>query len=146
MSKKNNVFLEQKNLLNYILTIILVGVLFAVMIKVPSPLVITFAALAIGAMILITFATYYELREEYIYIRNGFLVNKIYYRKIKEIGKCKKILPKYPKLFKDKIYIKHGENLVTGVSYLSPKDLKKFEKELNKKIEIKGADLHDKKN
>ncbi len=143
---KKEMYLEQKSLIMYITNIAVVGILIGVVIKVPSPLVIIFSALAISAIILITFATYYEFRKEYLYIRNGFLSSKIYYIKIKEIGECKKVLKIDDRWTRDKIYIKHGDNFLVGTSYLAPKNIEEFKEKLQKKIEEeKGEINHDKK-
>lgn len=149
--KKNNkenkkIYVEKKSLIMYMCNIAIIGVLVGVMIKVPSALVIIFSALAISAIILITFATFYEFRDDYLYIRNGFLSSKIYYYKIKEIGDCKKILKLDDKWTRDKIYINHGNNFLIGTSYLAPKNIEEFKEKLNKKIEEnKGENIDDKK-
>lgn len=144
--KLNKRYLEKRGLLIEILSIIVTIIIFIVMIKVPAPIMIVASTISISAIILITFASFYEFRDDYLYIRNGFLVNKVYYDKIKEIGDCKKIFKLNNKWIKDKVYINHGRTFMMGCTYIIPENLKEFKKELQKRIDVqKGEISYDKK-
>lgn len=146
MKKKNEIYLEKRGLISYIVAIVAIVFLLVIAISVPVPLVIFTSTIAISAVVLITFASFYEFRDEYLYIRNGFLVNKIYYNKIKKIGDCKKILKLSDKWIKNRVYINHGESFTMGCTYIIPRDVKKFKKQLQDKIDSqKGEITYDKK-
>lgn len=146
MKKKKEIYIEKRGRISYILSTIAIVFLIMIMISVPVPIVILTSTIAISAVVLITFASYYEFRKEYLYICNGFLVNKIYYSKIKKIGDCKRILKLNDKWIKNKVYINHGNNFMMGCSYIIPKDVKKFKERLQKEIDNqKGEITYDKK-
>lgn len=79
------------------------------------------------------FYTYYELREEYIYVREGMLWWKIKYDNIKSL-KLAENLYSSSALSRKRIEIKEkGKGFIAGTTYISPINREKFLEELKKR-------------
>lgn len=84
-------------------------------------------------LLLFLFFTYYELRDEYIYIREGILSWKIRYDNIKAL-KLAENLYSSSALSRKRIEIKEkGKGFIAGTTYISPINREKFLEELKKR-------------
>ena len=78
----------------------------------------------------IYFGTYYELREDHLYVKSGPFIGRIAYEKIKSI-KFSRNLTSSMALSIDRIEIRqHGKGYITGTTYISPEEREEFMKEL----------------
>lgn len=94
----------------------LLGVLIAV------PLLVFLASLL--------FATWYELRDEYLYVRSGPFVERIPYDRIRTLRLCENLWSSMA-LSRRRLEIRqHGRGWITGTTYVSPADRKSFLKEV----------------
>lgn len=83
-------------------------------------------------MLSITFNTYYEFKEDYLYCRSGVFAEKIKYDKIQSVKKSKNMFSSMA-LSRDRIEIKTSNNIITGVTYISPERAEEFLKILEEK-------------
>lgn len=102
-------------------------------------LMITLIALLNGAIILpFALVGYYELREEYLFIRFGFIYKKIQYKYIDEVKESKGFTNSYA-LSKDRVRIKvSNKPKVLAYTEISPEDKERFIFELKSRcIQLK---------
>lgn len=102
---------------------------------VPGELRITTAAgtaLAATLLLWIWFGTWYEFREDELYLRYGPFFERIPYGRITEANRMKSMASSMA-LSSDMIELRHGENYVTGTTLISPKDRDGFLIELGKR-------------
>ena len=91
----------------------------------------------IGFMISIWFGTSYQLMEDHILVRFGWLRDKIAYKDITNLSKSRSPLSSYA-LSRDRIAIyTHGRIK----AYISPRDKENFLHELSKHLELSTYDL-----
>ena len=84
-------------------------------------------------LLLLLFCTYYELRENYIYIRAGLLVYKIKYENIASLKLSENFLSSAA-LSRKRIEIREkGKGFITGTTYISPINREEFFEEFKKR-------------
>jgi hypothetical protein len=90
------------------------------------------AAVGIGLMLWIWFGTYYEFRETYLLARMGPFYEHISYGRITSARKLRSMASSMA-LSSDMLELRHGENYLSGTTYISPKDQEAFLRELEKR-------------
>lgn len=78
-------------------------------------------------------ATWYELRNEYLYCRSGPFVERIPYKRIRSLRLCENLWSSMA-LSRHRIEIRqHGRGWITGTTYISPVDREGFLEELQER-------------
>jgi len=83
----------------------------------------------IGFLLWLYYATYYEFRDTYLYVRSGPFVERIPYEKIVEIKKVRNYLSSMA-LSSDRILIRKKRKSFAGLTYISPEKRDQFYEEL----------------
>jgi len=85
-------------------------------------LVIVIVTLSLVLIIFPFFYGYYELTDEYLFIRKSIFTKKILYINIKSFKLCKNFKSRYP-MTKERIEIKeYKKGTIKGTTYIGPKD------------------------
>ncbi len=130
--------MKQKSRIDWWIGVLLWGVLLAM---VPSFLLVEqqeliyvlFSFLVIALVILpFIFNTYYELKQDHLHIKVGFVKQRIYYENIKSLKLCTNLISSMA-LSSKRIEIKElKKDSVLGTTYISPIDRELFLNELKK--------------
>lgn len=96
-------------------------------------IVIVIVTLILAIIIIPLFYTYYELRNEYLFIRISIFTKKIPYDKIESLKFCKNWKSRSP-MTKERIEIKeHDKGFIRGTTYVGPKNRNDMYTELEKR-------------
>jgi hypothetical protein len=84
-------------------------------------IVIVIVTLSLALIIIPLFFTYYEMREDFLFIRISVFTKKISYDKIKSLKLCENWKSRSP-MTRERIEIKeHDKGLIRGTTYIGPK-------------------------
>jgi uncharacterized membrane protein YdbT with pleckstrin-like domain len=89
--------------------------------------------LILAFILSITFNTYYEFKDDYLYCRSGIFSEKIKYKDIKSVKKSNNMFSSMA-LSRDRIEIKTSNNIFLGLTYISPFNQDEFMEMLSKRI------------
>jgi hypothetical protein len=112
-----------------------VVILFVSIVIIPPeyrPMAIAIGLFGTGFILWIWFGTYYEFKETYLLARMGPFFERIPYLKIFSSKKFRSMASSMA-LSNQMIELRHGNNYITGTTYISPRDRDEFMAQLKQR-------------